>query len=216
MKFVFDHPVAKGSGDKWYWDLNRRFVVKNPERLLEHFTKLCLHFPEIAAHYTLQQIDQGIWFLLSEPIRCGAYFANPAIPSKLKDACIRSMFNVYSRFVGKSKIEVMENCFDMWWDLICKAYWSELKYGRATTAGKVDSESLTAENKFVLDAMLETLTKILQLQDDRCIGYALHGLGHLHHPDVKAVVQNFINQNRDRIPKEGLLWVEACRDGTVM
>lgn len=236
IKFVYDHPVIKYPGDSWYWSSGERFVATNPQRLLEHFTRLCLNFPEIASRYTLQQIDQGIWFLLSEPNRLGEHLADTAIPFAVRLACIRSMLNVYSEFVAKSKIEVMENCFDMWWDLVCHDFWSEKKFRRAdfeamineaiangkpigefhSYRSNIDYEEFPPEDKLILDAMLETLTRILELKDSRCESYALHGLGHLKHPLVKNLVQSFIDRTKESISKDGLDWIEACRDGKVM
>ena len=216
VKFVFDHPFIELPDEKWYWDLNRCFIVTNPRQLLEHFTRLCRDFPEIAARYSLPQIDQGIWFLLSEPVRCGTYLADASIATGIKETCVRSMLNVYSGFVAKSNVEVMENCFDMWWDLICGGFWLALAGNPLSAVPEKNYENLNEDQKAVLNVMLETLTKILELKEERCIGYALHGLGHLHHPNVKIVIQKFIDQNREEIPEESLAWVESCRDGTVM
>jgi hypothetical protein len=231
VKFIFDHPVIKYPGDSWYWSSGERFVATNPQRLLEHFTRLCLDFPEIASRYTLQQIDQGIWFLLSEPNRLGEHLADASIPFAIRLTCIRSMLNVFSEFVTKSKIEVMENCFDMWWDFICHDFWIKWSFRGVSyeamakretfeefrsSIPEFNYEHLSAEDKSLLDAMFETLAEILNLNEERCNAYALHGLGHLKHPLVKQLVQSFIDRNKSSISTEGLKWLEACRDGKVM
>jgi hypothetical protein len=64
--------------------------------------------------------------------------------------------------------------------------------------------------------MFVTLQEILDLPDLRTKSYALHGLGHLHHPGVRPLIQKHIDQNKDQFSAEGLRWVEQCRDGTVM
>jgi hypothetical protein len=64
--------------------------------------------------------------------------------------------------------------------------------------------------------MFDTLSKILALPDDRTQGYALHGLGHLHHPGVCKLVQDFLDKNRSEMSDDGIRWVEQCRDGIVM
>jgi hypothetical protein len=64
--------------------------------------------------------------------------------------------------------------------------------------------------------MFQTLSRILALSDPRAQEYALHGLGHLHHPEVRNLVQGFLDKHRDEFPPEGIRWVEQCRDGTVM
>ena len=68
----------------------------------------------------------------------------------------------------------------------------------------------------VADAMLETLTQILELKDRRCQYYALHGFNHLKHPCGAAVVQNFMDAHREDWDEEELAYAEACRDGEAM
>ena len=42
------------------------------------------------------------------------------------------------------------------------------------------------------DVMFETLARILELDSPRCQGDALHGLGHLHHPETQQLVERYI------------------------
>jgi hypothetical protein len=140
------------------------------------------------------------------------WFPTVQLPARL--ACIRSMYFVFSDFVSKSQAQVMENCFDMWWDLVASGFWEYLRFGEKIQQG--DVTRLNHEHRALLDSMFDTLSQILALPDERTHGYALHGLGHLHHPGVRKLVQNFINENRAKMSDEGILWVERCRDGTVM
>jgi hypothetical protein len=45
------------------------------------------------------------------------------------------------------------------------------------------------------DVMFLTLSDILALDSTICRGAALHGLGHLHHPDTDQLVQRYLRQN---------------------
>jgi hypothetical protein len=121
------------------------------------------------------------------------------------------MFHVYSDFVAGSEEEEMETCFNMWWDLLGDEFWS--------TAGLTSNKRAALLNhdfRTLLDAMFDTLKLILELPDPRVQRYALHGLGHLHHPAVRPLVQKFIDTNRAELDEDSLKWVEQCRDGTVM
>jgi hypothetical protein len=60
--------------------------------------------------------------------------------------------------------------------------------------------------------MFETLKRILDLPHTETQRCALHGLGHLHHPEVRETVQHYIDANQSQFP---LSWLEQCRDGTV-
>lgn len=126
---------------------------------------------------------------------------------------IHSMYFVFSDFVAKSTVPVMENCFSMRWDFVAKGFWEQLLLDDIKEG---DFAGLNEERRTLLDAMLGTLLKILALPDKRTQGYALHGLGHLHHPGVRKAVQQYLDQHRNELPPEGIRWVEMCRDGTVM
>ncbi|HEY2168154.1 MAG TPA: hypothetical protein VGJ30_00900 [Candidatus Angelobacter sp.] len=68
--------------------------------------------------------------------------------------------------------------------------------------GDGDVISLKAEHRALLEAMFETLSNILALPDPRTQGFALHGLGHLHHPGVRDLVQHFLDGHREDFTPE--------------
>ena len=142
------------------------------------------------------------------------YLWPPRIPLSDRVDCIDSMYFVYSDYVAKSAVQLMENCFSMWWDFIASGFWEYLRWTEKIDEG--DVASLNHEQRALLDSMFETLSKILALPDARTQGYALHGLGHLHHPRVITVVQKFLDSNRFRMSPEEISWIEKCRDGNVM
>jgi hypothetical protein len=190
-------------------------IPSSPEVIVEYMTKLFSEFGQIAPKYSLSQLDQGIWNLLGESLGLYGLLWDSSISLVKRLECIRSMYVVYSDFVARSDAEVMENCFDMWWDLLGDGFWGQLTLYEAGTkrgdVGKLDSES-----RVLLDGMFETLSRILQLPDRRTQRYALHGLGHLHHPRVQETVQEYIDRHKSELTGQGLHWVEQCRDGTVM
>lgn len=281
---VFDHPVPpldpSGLPDvrqEWCWQEGVEFHVSNPTRLIEHMTRLCREFKSVADSYTLEQINQGIWFLLSASLNFGEYLADREVPLEKRLECVRAMYGVYADFVAPSEVEVMENCFDMWWDMLCSNFWhthlwrlkgeaimaqmeredkdispeeeawhekaapilSQLKpdedaetalqahglsftdfppqeKARASTEIDIGFEDLEPSEQQIMDAMLETLTRILNLDDERCQDCALHGLNHLNHPQRAQTVQNFIDLHRSAWDEEALSWLESCRDGKAM
>jgi hypothetical protein len=76
-----------------------------------------------------------------------------------------------------------------------------------------DPSKLDTESRVVLDAMFETLSRILEIPDRETQRCALHGLGHLQHPGVHDLVQRFIETSGAEL---GLKWLEQCRDGSVL
>lgn len=246
LRLVFDHPAREEelSHNNWIWDDDVETEVSDSDILISHMTRLCNDFVTSTSGYSLPQIDGGIWTLLSEPVRLADHLAYEAVPLKARLDCIHSMLRPYADFVAPSQVEVMENCFDMWWDLVAGDYWRRvnLKYNsdaimaryieysnNATNDDETEEniteppdipdvtwDELNADEQAILGAMLTTLTQILALGDGRCEQYALHGLGHLQHPQRREVVQRYIDANAYDWPEDGLNWLKQCRDGTVM
>jgi hypothetical protein len=101
--------------------------------------------------------------------------------------------------------------FFMWWDIVANPFCeSQGQWSRAVFC-PVDPDARRTH-----DLILDVLERILNLGEQRCEEAALHGLGHLCHPEGARIVQQYLDQCRDDLTKEGIQWVEACRDGTVM
>jgi len=186
-----------------------------PQVTLRHLTRLCTEFLQLSERLSQESLCIGITGILSH-----AFFElqrilwDHAVPLEQRVHCIRSMYRVFADYVANCKMEVMENCFFMWWELVCNSFWSE-----RTDTWKIPLkkyEELSGEDRALLDAMFETLVQILNLDDDRSKSAALHGMGHLHHPGVRRVVQEFITAHSHGLPPDGLKWLEDCRDGSVM
>jgi len=188
-------------------------VPSSPEVLVKHMTKLFSEFGQIAIRYSLAQVDQAVWGILGANLRLYEFVFDASVPLPDRLECIRSMYYVYSDFVAKSeaKPDPALSGFFMWWDLVLHGFWTP---PRPLVAGtwKGDASKLDPQSRVVLDAMFETLKRILDLphaESQRC---ALHGLGHLHHPEVGSTVQHYIDANKSEF---SLAWLNQCRDGTV-
>jgi hypothetical protein len=219
--FFFDR-AAPGPGEHVtsFSDEGSECEWSRPEAAVSFLTQMCRRFEEIGRRFTLGQVNQSIWMIVGADFDLIRNLWDNAIPLEQRIECIRSMYFVYSDFVAKSDVRVMENCFDMWWDLIGDSFWCQLNFfDRGKNSLKVEhgeTSKLDSDSRALLDAMFETLERILKLPDRRTQHYALHGLGHLHHPKVRRLVQKYIDDNRDDITDDGLKWMEQCRDGNVM
>jgi hypothetical protein len=220
VEFFFNREVV--SEDKLFYlyatDLSgERYdeaIPSSPAILVEQMTKLFSEFGEIATKYSLSQIDQGIWGILGPSFHSlyRLVFADAVpLPSRLE--CIRSMYFVYSDFVARSESEPDPNLsgFFMWWDFLLHGFWS---LDRPVIPGtyRGDASKLDGESRIMLDEMFETLKRILDLPHTETQRCALHGLGHLYHPEVHDTVQQYIDAKKSDLP---LAWLEECRDGTV-
>jgi hypothetical protein len=196
VSFFFDHDVA--TEEFWHWDpalasfsyLGDESVAA-PQIIVEHMTRLFTDFAQVAAKFSLPQINGGIWAMFGpSPFELHKYLWLPSIQLSARVACIRSMYFVYSDFVAKSKVQVMENCFSMWWDFVASGFWEYLHYPEKTSEG--DVARLDLEQRTLLDSMFDTLSKILVLPDDRTQGYALHGLGIFIIPGYLSLYRVFL------------------------
>ena len=234
VSVVFDHPPAivdeegrevldSGRGDA-------EFVVSDAARLVSHFSQMCREFVTVSERFTLPQLDRGLWLLLGAEVGFGGILADEDVPLKSRLNGVRAMLIPFRDFVAQSEVEELENCFYMWWDLLTGRFWSAHLWrlkgtelmesfddeSKSSPVIEISIADLNADGVAVLDAMLETLIAIAELDDERAQSYALHGLGHLRHPEGAAWLQRFIDENRDDFDEEGVRWLEQCRDGTVM
>ena len=208
-EFWYQDPALLG------WDLFDDAAVKTPSVVVDHMTHLFTNFADVVDAFSLPQINAGIWAMFGpDPFVLHKHLWLPSVPLSNRTACIASMYVVYSGYVSKSQLPVMENCFSMWWDFIATGFWEYVDFTEKIAEG--DVTRLSREQLALLDSLFETLSKILALPDWRTQQFALHGLGHLHHPGVRGLVQNFLNRHRPDLSPEGMLWIEQCRDGTVM
>lgn len=184
-----------------------------PAMLVKHMTKLFSEFGPIAIKYSLAQVDQAVWGILGAKLRLHELLFDASVPLPDRLECIRSMYHVYSDFVAKLETDLPPDLsgFSMWWDLVLHDFWTPPKPFVAGTY-KGDASKLDSESRVLLDVMFETLKRILDLPHRDAQRCALHGLGHLHHPEVRDTVQQYINAKKSELP---LAWLEECRDGTV-
>jgi hypothetical protein len=182
----------------------------DPRRVVMHLDAMCTAFKDIGRRFELRQINQGLWAMFSVgEFELQGTLWNDAVPLAARVACLRSMRVPYLEFVAGHPAPVMENAFDMWWDIVLSSFWSQR--GAPRDYGRLDSN-----DRAILDTVFETLDAILASDDSRCQWYALHGLGHLRHPRVPARVTRFIEVHAHELGPADVAWLEQCRDGIVM
>jgi hypothetical protein len=122
VSFFFDRDTK--AEEYWYqdrslssWNDFDEETMRSPEVIVGHMTRLFTNFTDIASEFSLEQINAGIWAMFTnQPFRLQKHLGLLATPLPERLDCIHSMYSVYSDYVAKSKVEVMENCFYMWWD----------------------------------------------------------------------------------------------------
>jgi len=198
-------------GDLWH----QYHVVRHPAKPIqatEYLTRMCRDFAMLPLQCSWEQINQGVWAVFTYPAEMADFLMQKDAPLEPRLECIRSMYHVYADVIAKLDPAIaMENCFYMWWDTIAEKFWRS-----AGQEGTIRFSPADDEHRQLQGAILETLLRILQLGERRCEFAALHGLGHLRHPDGVKAIQVYIVKHADDLSPEDLGWLKECRDGTMM
>jgi hypothetical protein len=79
--------------------------------------------------------------------------------------------------------EPLDTSVQMWWDILCYDWHCGNRKRERERGG---------EDERMQDVIFQTLTAILALDSGICQRAALHGLGHLHHPETENLIQRYI------------------------
>lgn len=206
----FDYFFRDVSGEQY-----EAIVFSSPARVVGYMTRMFSEFGRIASKHPLALVDQAVWAILGAGLNMPDLLWDESTALADRTACIRSMGDVFSNYVVALGPEPEESGFFMWWDLVLKSFWWQPRFDQAGS-GTGEVGKLDADSRSLLDAMFETLQRILELPNQKARKSALHGFGHLHHPAGRDVVQDFIDKNGTGFSVGELKWIEECRDGTAL
>jgi hypothetical protein len=169
VQAVFDHPVGE---PEWFWapDFHARWesLELAPAVSVAYFTRL-LRGASVLQPYSLEQVAQGIWFLVGEssPGQVSHSLLDTAVGLDTRIACVGSMPTFFREFVAPAALgpaDTERNPFHiacyMWWDIF--PTWGDPKRGEAEFDG----------------ACLEAMVSTLSVPSELCQLSALHGLNH--------------------------------------
>jgi hypothetical protein len=193
---VFDHPVLKR---EWYWDedfedsWNR--LELSDQVTVEYMTRLFLG-PSCLKKYSLDQVAQGIWFLIGEssPGKSAYALLNSEVRLELRKDCVGAMTIFFREFVAplapgranEQKDDFQVVCY-MWWDIL------------PTYGGPTYGPDTGGEPELHV-ACINTMVEILSIHCELCQLSALHGLNHWHHyhqKRVEQIVDDFLRETPD-------------------
>jgi len=166
--------------------------------------KLCAYYvqlfekPEfLLSSYTREQLEQGFWAMMGyrHEWSLGNLIDYSDAPLPNRKDCIESMAVLFERLFAN---EPLDTSVHMWWDSLCYSWHCG---NRNRERGGEDSE--------LQDVFFRTLTKVLAIDSWICQGAALHGLGHLHHPDTENLIGRFIEEHPS-LTKEQIAYAKAA------
>ena len=167
--------------------------VDSPVRFIEvelDAKEICAHYvrlfrePEfLLSRFTKEELEAGFWAMmaLTHEWSLGNIINYSDAPLSSRKECIESMAILFERLFAN---EPLETSVHMWWDALCYGWHSG---NRNRERGGEDSE--------LQDIFFQTLAKVLAIDSWICQGAALHGLGHLHHPNTVELIDRYISQH---------------------
>jgi hypothetical protein len=206
LEAVFNHPLRK---PEWYWDddFGEYWGALGlfDALTVDYMTRLFLD-PDCLKRYSLEQIAQGIWFLVGEssPGQLAHGLLKSDVPLQQRIHCVDAITNFFRGFVAPAAsgpADEKKNPFHiacyMWWDIFPT-------YGNPN-AGEADLHM----------ACLNTMAATLTMPCELCQLSGLHGLNHwhLHHAEkVESIVDAFL-QKTPRLTPRILTYAAAARLG---
>ena len=185
VAFLFAHDVVPSPGNPWYW---RAEVDYEPRRIASYYVRLFSAPRLLLSRFSVGELQQGFWAIQNGILECSArnIIWDRTVPFEIRADCVRSMADLYAQLFVEEPLETASN---MWWDSL--AYdWHCGNRARANGG----------EDQLMQDVMFATLGKILNVPSESCQTAALHGLGHLHHPDTNELVQSYLARNPSITP----------------
>ena len=205
VSFLFDRNVPKDSeeSEPWYYAFSCGDFEFDPDPVCDYYIQLFSRPEALLGRFSRDQLEQGFWAIQGPNLACSVYrlLFNNDLRFERKIECISSMFGLFSNLFS---VEPLDTSASMWWDALCYDWHCG---NRRRERGGEDAD--------LQDAFFKVLSRILLLDSTFCQGAALHGLGHLHHPDTKGLISQYIQQ-RPSLPKELQEYALAAGEFKVM
>lgn len=189
LAHCFNHPV---SDPAWHCDIDAPMCEPSPANAVEYLTRLFTKPLTFVGHFSDEQLNQGLWYLVS-PSSSDTMFClvDASVPEASRIACVKAMKRLYTELFASRCSDITSNgithtgsvsalnsvCY-MWWDILPI-------HGRPEQPDRAQFD----------EAILIVLEDTLSISSQACQESALHGLGHwaLYYPTrVQAVIRKYL------------------------
>jgi hypothetical protein len=187
VSFLFDHEVPakendaeSGKYDPWYFHVQVEFDAK---KICALYVQMFRQPDFLLSRFTKPQLEEGFWAIQGPNLDCtvSRIIDNSDLPLSIREECIRSMTDLFKLLFAE---EPLDTSVQMWWDSMCYAW----------HCGNRNRES-GGEDLELQDILFQALAKVLAIDSWICQGAALHGLGHLHHPHSKELIDRYVEEH---------------------
>lgn len=182
VSFLFDREVSPGQerevASPLYHDVGIEF---DAQLICGYYIRLFRRPEFLSTRFTKAQLEQGFWLIQGPVLECSVnnlvHYSDLSFAAR--EECIGSMPDLFERLFFN---EPLDTSVHMWWDALCYDW----HCGNRNRENGGDDQELQ-------DAFFSALSRVLQLNSWICQGAALHGLGHLHHPETKHLIAGFLS-----------------------
>jgi hypothetical protein len=181
VSFLFDHdiPPASEKYDPWYFHVAVEFDAK---KICAYYVQLFRRPEFLLSRFTKPQLEEGFWAIQGNPdCSVSRIIEDSDLPLSIRAECIDSMVDLFKRLFAT---EPLDTSVQMWWDALCYDWHCG---NRNRERGGEDLE--------LQDIFFQALAKVLAIDSWICKGAALHGLGHLHHPETEELIERYIEEH---------------------
>jgi len=178
--FARDVPDETEKSDPWYWNTE---VTFDPQRACEYYVRLFRRPAFLMERFSKSQLEEGFWAIQGPNLSCSVsgLIWNMDLEFATRQQCVQSMLDLFKNLFA---VEPLDTSAQMWWDSLCYEW----------HCGNRNRQQ-GGEDLLMQDVIFQTLTAILALDSEFCQGAALHGLGHLHHPETAELIECYIRQH---------------------
>ena len=158
-------------------------VEIDAKRLCAYYVQLFQKPEFLLSRFTKQELEECFWEIMgyTHDWSIGDLIEYSDAPLSSRKECIESMAVLFERLFAS---EPLDTSVHMWWDSLCYSWHCG---NRKRERGGEDLE--------LQDTYFQTLAKVLAIDSWICQGAALHGLGHLHHPRTKELIERFVEEH---------------------
>jgi hypothetical protein len=182
VAFIFDHDITFESEGKdyWYWHMEVQFDAR---KIAAYYVQMFKEPEFLLTRYTKEQLEEGFWAIEGANLDCSVnrIIDDSELRLSIREECIRSMTNLFKRLFAR---EALDTSVFMWWDELCYDWHCG---NRNRERGGEDLE--------LQDVFFQTIAEVLAIDSWICQKAALHGLGHLHHPQTKELIDRFLEEH---------------------
>ena len=195
-RHLFARPVCQHNEDRaWLESDDGCGQEHDAEAFVRTLTALFDDFGTLAAPFSRDQVDQGLWFVLGHPFWLHNALVDPNISLESRERCVRAMIHPFrDYYLLDDGAPIEGDVFFMWWDLVLTG---------------------VPDDRAGIDvAALDIVGEILQLPAKPCQFAALHGLNHLQPNEAAAaLVRSYVAEHTMSLTADEIAWVEACASG---